>query len=57
MFHGGQAVSSSSGWAPDEALSRFGNILTEFEKSELNMYKRVYTLGRVRRFNQYSICN
>jgi len=35
----------------------FGSQLTEFEKIEMGMYERVYTIGNVRRHNQYSISN
>ena len=35
----------------------FGQQLTEFEKIEIGMFERIYTIGRVRRLNQYSVAN
>ena len=46
-----------NGWSPQEALEIYGNELTEFEKIEIGNYSRVYTIGNVRRKNQYSIAN
>lgn len=34
-------------------MEKFGNELTEFEKIELGMFDKIYTIGKVRRFNQY----
>lgn len=45
------------GWSPQEALEKFGPELTEFEKIELGIYERIYTIGKVRRQNQYSIAD
>jgi serine/threonine protein kinase len=35
----------------------FGQELTEFERMELSMYNRIFTIGNVRRQNQYSIAD
>lgn len=48
---------SFNGWSPQEALEMFGHELTEFEKIEVGNYSRVYTIGNVRRENQYSIAD
>tara|TARA_B110000285_G_C15107423_1_gene608847 strand:- start:1117 stop:1356 length:240 start_codon:yes stop_codon:yes gene_type:complete len=37
------------GWSTQEALEKFGPELTEFEKIELGIYERIYTIGKVRR--------
>ena len=41
------------GFSPLEAIEHFGNQLTEFEKIELGIYERIYTIGKVRRSNQF----
>lgn len=46
-----------NGWSPQEALEIFGHQLTEFEKIELGNYLRIYTIGDIRRENQYSIAD
>lgn len=40
-----------------EAMEIFGHELTEFEKIELGMFDKIYTIGKVRRFNQYQIAD
>ena len=35
----------------------FENELTEFERIELGIYDKIYTIGKVRRHNQYSIAD
>lgn len=34
-----------------------GHQLTEFEKIEMGVYERIYTIGRVRRNNQFQLTN
>lgn len=49
-----------NGWSPQEALEKFStgeDALTEFEKIELGNYERIYTLGTVRRHNQYTLAD
>ncbi len=36
---------------PQDALEKFGSQLTEFEKIELGLFERIYTIGTVRREN------
>ena len=45
------------GYCPQDALEMFANELTEFEKIEMSMFERIYTIGQVRRQNQYSIAD
>lgn len=45
------------GLSPQDAIMQFGDQLTEFEKIELGIYERVYTIGKVRRSNQYQIAD
>lgn len=33
------------GWRPDEAVNLFHSELTEFEKLELQIYDKIYTIG------------
>lgn len=47
----------AQGLTPQEALERFGDVLSEFEKIEVGLQERIYTIGRVRRQNQYSLVN
>jgi len=47
---------STIGWTPQETIELFSE-LTEFEKIELGNYSRIYTVGNVRRANQYSIAD
>jgi hypothetical protein len=35
----------------------FENELTELEKIELGLYSRIYTIGKIRRINQYSLAD
>jgi len=42
---------ASSGYMPSEALEVYGHLLTEFERMEMAMYERIYTIGNVRRAN------
>jgi len=35
----------------------FASELTEFEKIELGIHDRIYTIGKVRRQNQFSIAD
>lgn len=37
------------GLTPEEALYRYADELTDFEKSELPAYKLIYTVGSYRR--------
>jgi hypothetical protein len=37
------------GYSPQEALEIFGPELTEFEKIELGIFEKIYTIGKVRR--------
>lgn len=50
-----------NGWSPQEVLERFSgdgpDCLTAFEEIELGNYERIYTIGSVRRSNQYSIAD
>jgi len=39
------------GYTPQEALEFFDQDLTEFEKIELGIYERIFTIGKVRRHN------
>ena len=39
------------GYTPNEALEVYGAHLTEFEKIEITMHERIYTIGKVRRHN------
>lgn len=48
---------TKDGYSPNEALQVYGSYLTEFEKIEIGMYERIYTIGSVRRTNQYSVAN
>ena len=43
------------GYTPEEALEFFGQDLTEFEKIEIGIYERIFTIGKVRRYNQFTI--
>ena len=45
------------GYTPNEALDVYGNQLTEFEKIEMTMHERIYTVGKVRRHNQYQLAD
>lgn len=45
------------GWTSQEALEKFGDRLTEFEKIEIGIHDRIYTIGTVRRQNQYKLAN
>ena len=45
------------GYSSHEAIELFGDQLTEFEKMEMGMYERIYTIGKVRRQNQYTIAD
>ena len=47
------ALPKSNGYGPQEALELFGPELTEFEKIELGIFEKIYTIGKVRRQNQY----
>jgi len=37
------------GWSSQDALEKFGHELTEFEKIEIGIHDRIYTIGKVRR--------
>jgi hypothetical protein len=37
------------GYCPQDALDLFSGELTEFEKIEMSMFERIYTIGQVRR--------
>jgi len=39
------------GHTPNEAIEIYGQYLTEFEKIEMGMYDKIYTIGKVRRPN------
>jgi hypothetical protein len=39
------------GYSSSEALEFFQNELTQFEKIEIGLYDRIYTIGKVRRIN------
>ena len=41
------------GYTPQEAIERFQSELTDFEKIEMGLYERIYTIGKVRRQNQF----
>ena len=47
------------GYTPEDTIAKFGNQLTEFERIELGLgiYERIYTIGSVRRANQYSLAD
>ena len=47
----------NQGLSPPEAMQRYSKELTDFEKVEMEMYEKIYTIGRVRRQNQFSISN
>jgi hypothetical protein len=40
---------NNDGLSPHEALEQFGHELTEFERIELGVYERIYTIGKIRR--------
>ena len=46
-----QISSNFEGYTDQEAIAKFGNQLTEFERIELDLgiYERIYTIGTVRR--------
>ena len=48
---------SFDGYTCQEATEFFRNELTDFELMELSMYERIFTIGNVRRHNQYSIAD
>ena len=39
----------NDGLSPHEALEQYGQELTEFERIELGVYERIYTIGKIRR--------
>ncbi len=45
------------GLTSDEALYRYADELTEFEKSELHGYKLIYTVGSYRRESNLEVAD
>ncbi len=45
------------GLTPAEALQRYSDELTMFEKTELSQYDLIYTVGSFRRENLYDIAD
>ena len=45
------------GYSSNEALCVYSTQLTEFEKIEIGMIERIYTIGTIRRMNSYSVAN